>query len=53
MKSTRQRAIEAAERLRERLAEADRGGYPNAWYFYVDRRDVEAVLAETVLQPKA
>lgn len=34
---------EAAQRIKEQLKAADDGNYPNAWWFYMSRRDVEAV----------
>lgn len=36
----------AAERISDGLRRADEGHYGTAWYFNVDRRDVERVLAE-------
>lgn len=40
---TSRKRIQARERILEELRKADEGGYQNAWYFYIDRRDVEAV----------
>lgn len=35
--------------LQRTLDEADKGGYGvGAWYFYMDRRHLEAVMAETL-----
>jgi len=41
----------AVRRIRDALVKADEGRYGSAWYFYVDRRDVESVIEELVGAP--
>ena len=40
---TSKKRLQARTRILEELRKADEGGYKDAWYFYIDRRDVEAV----------
>lgn len=40
---TARERLAARDRILDALRRADEGGYSGAWYFYVDRRDVEAV----------
>lgn len=42
---------QATRRIRAAIEEADEGGYPLAWYFYVRRTDVE-ILVQDALRDK-
>lgn len=50
---TARERLAARDRVVEALRKADEGRYGSAWYFYVDRRDVEAAigLASTATPP--
>lgn len=44
--------VDRIARVRERLDEADAGGYGvGAWYFYQDRRDIEVALTQAEKVP--
>jgi hypothetical protein len=41
----------AATRIQDELVAADAGRYSGAWYFYVNRRDVQALISHVLPPP--